>query len=111
MFDRPSPFRFYLVSGLLLVHGVITAKAMVDHGLIGIFLQAFLNWGTGQIFSDLVVSLVLVMSWVLVDARRRGKTGWPWVLVTAVFGSLGPLVYLFLRERALLREAPKVAVV
>jgi hypothetical protein len=55
------------------------------------------SWGT-QILLDLVISLGLVCTWLIGDARRRGRRAWPWVVATPIFGSLSPLLYLVVRE-------------
>jgi len=31
---------------------------------------------------------------MVVDARRRGVTAWPWVVATIALGSIAPLAYL-----------------
>ena len=46
---------------------------------------------------DLFIELVLVGIWMYFDARKRGKSAIPFILITLVLGSLGPLTYLFLR--------------
>lgn len=46
---------------------------------------------------DLVIELTLVSVWMYFDARKRGTSAIPFIVVSAVFGSLGPLAYLFFR--------------
>ena len=46
---------------------------------------------------DLFIALALVSIWMYFDARKRGKSAIPFILMALVFGSLGPLTYLFLR--------------
>jgi hypothetical protein len=46
---------------------------------------------------DLLIALALVSIWMYLDARKRGKSAIPFILMALVFGSLGPLTYLFLR--------------
>jgi hypothetical protein len=46
---------------------------------------------------DLFIELTLVSIWMYFDARKRGTSAIPFILVSAVFGSLGPLAYLFFR--------------
>src|ERR1700752_4141200 len=48
---------------------------------------------------DLFIALALVSIWMYFDARKRGKSAIPFILMALVFGSLGPLTYLFLRVR------------
>jgi hypothetical protein len=46
---------------------------------------------------DLFIELTLVSIWMYFDARKRGTSAIPFIVVSAVFGSLGPLAYLFFR--------------
>jgi hypothetical protein len=46
---------------------------------------------------DLLIELTLVSIWMYFDARRRGTSAIPFIIASAVFGSLGPLAYLFFR--------------
>jgi len=52
---------------------------------------------------DLLIELSLVSIWMYFDARRRGTSAIPFIVMAVFLGSLGPLTYLFLRfgdERA-----------
>ncbi|MGA6971578.1 MAG: hypothetical protein WBY93_08110 [Candidatus Binatus sp.] len=46
---------------------------------------------------DLLIELTLVSIWMYFDARKRGTTAIPFIAIAVVFGSLGPLAYLFFR--------------
>jgi hypothetical protein len=46
---------------------------------------------------ELFIELTLVSIWMYFDARKRGTSAIPFIVVSAVFGSLGPLAYLFFR--------------
>jgi hypothetical protein len=46
---------------------------------------------------DLFIELALVSIWMYFDARKLEKSAIPFILMALVFGSLGPLTYLFLR--------------
>ena len=56
-------------------------------------------WGA-QILADFLIALAIALGWVVVDARRRGLSYWPFVALTLTLGSIGPLGYLVYRERA-----------
>lgn len=43
---------------------------------------------------DLLISLGLVLTWLWRDAREHGRSPLPYVLVTVLTGSIGPLLYL-----------------
>ena len=50
-----------------------------------------------QVSLDLVISISLVSLWMIRDARERGVSVVPYLLVTLTLGSIGPLLYLFRR--------------
>lgn len=78
--------------------GVLSTIALVDVGYIGIIKPHFRSWGAAQVFTDLVIVAVLVVGWMINDARGRGVNPWPYVALTVVAGSFGPLLYLIVRE-------------
>jgi len=82
----------------ILVFGALTAMALVDVGYLGILLPHFQSWGGGQVLADLVILAVLACMWMVEDARRCGLKPWPFVLLTLLAGSFGPLAYLLVRE-------------
>ncbi|MEM8660965.1 MAG: DUF2834 domain-containing protein [Pseudomonadota bacterium] len=79
---------------LLVPFTVLTAYTVVQVGYIGIFDYQRHSPAGWQVFADLVIALLLVLTWLIVDARRNGRNPWPWVVVTLVSGSFGPLLYL-----------------
>lgn len=89
---------------ILIAFGLLSSYAMWQVGYVGIFTSSFANWGTAQVFCDLVVSSVLIMVWMVSDARARGLNAWPFVVVTLLAGSFGILFYLLRRGV----EAPAV---
>ncbi len=89
-----------VVLSLLVPFSLLSTYAMWEVGYIGIFTSSFSNWGTVQVLCDLVVVCVLAMIWMVNDARARGLNAWPYVVVTLLAGSFGPLLYLLRRGRA-----------
>lgn len=83
---------------LLGVHSAITARALMDKSYLELFAFAFQGWPQFQIFSDLTASITLVSSWMIWDARKKGRTVWPYVVATVLTGSFGPLTYLLVGE-------------
>ncbi|MFK8051443.1 MAG: DUF2834 domain-containing protein [Woeseiaceae bacterium] len=87
---------FLLILGL--PFAALTAYSIYDVGLIGIF-QHLLDGSAGwQVFADLVIALVLVMSWMINDARKIGRNVWPYIAATFLLGSFGPLAYLLTQK-------------
>ena len=77
--------------------GALSATALLDVGYFGIIAPHFKSWGAGQVFADLVIMCVLGCIWMLHDARAHGLNAWPFVFLTLLAGSFGPLFYLLLR--------------
>ncbi len=82
------------LAGFLTLCGV----AIAQHGYTGFFELATANWATRTLFADLVVALALVVAWMVRDARERGIRLAPYLIVTLLLGSAGPLLYLIRRE-------------
>lgn len=91
--QRLRPF-FILVAVLFTAYSTMV---VVDHGYTGFISLALREaWGM-QMLLDLCISLTMVSSLLVIDARRRKRAAWPWVVITALLGSVGPLWYLVLR--------------
>lgn len=84
---------------LLLDFSVLTAVEIFRHGYTGYLRIAFTDLSAGIILADLAIALLLVVAWMIQDARARKVTVWPYVVLTMVLGSVGPLAYLVLRPR------------
>lgn len=88
-----NPKRMWAIV-LLIPFTLLTLYAVAEVGFIGIFdyqRQSPAGW---QVFVDLVIALVLVLAWLIHDAKKSGRNPWPYVAVTLVAGSFGPLLYL-----------------
>lgn len=90
-----------LLGIVLAVFGFETVWAIGQFGYVGFF-ENLLNAGfpTQLVAFDLVIALSLVMVWMWNDARERGATLWPYLVLTLALGSVGPLLYLIRRESA-----------
>jgi Terpene cyclase DEP1 len=76
----------------------LTLMALLDHGVMGIFQHQFSNLAGWQVWVDLAIALGLILVWLVPDARERQINPWPWVVLTMVAGSFGPLIYLMVRK-------------
>ena len=83
---------------VIVLFGALTAVAVADVGILGIFRPHFQAWGPAQVFADLVILAVLACFWMVRDGRAHGLNPWPFVVLTVLAGSFGPLFYLVLRE-------------
>ena len=78
---------------------LLTGYALYTVGFIGILDYHRHSPAGWQVFTDLVISLVLLLTFIVPDARRHGRNPWLWVIGTLVAGSIAPLVYLALYGR------------
>ncbi len=86
---------------LLLVLGFITLDfavlsgyALMQHGYWGLFEYQLGSAAGWQVLADLIIVCLLAMAWMIQDARKTGRTVWPYLLMTAFLGAFGPLAYL-----------------
>lgn len=79
----------------------LTAFVVVKHGYIGFFAELLSSWPGILATTDLTIALVLISIWMLIDARKHGLSVLPYLVVTLLTGSLGPLAYLIRREWAI----------
>ncbi len=85
-----------LAIAILLPFGALTAYALNAVGYWGLFEYQLASPGGWQVFVDLVIALVLFCGWMIADARRNGRTVWPYLVATLFLGSFGPLFYLLM---------------
>lgn len=86
---------------LLVPFLALTAYAIFDVGYIGIFDYHRHSSAGWQVFTDLVIALILVLGWLIRDAKKNGRNPWPFVIATLFIGSIAPLVYVVTgKERA-----------
>lgn len=84
---------------LLIPFCILTLYALFDVGYIGIFDYHRHSSAGWQVFSDLVIALILASCWVISDARANNRSPLPWLLITLFLGSIGPLLYLAFRPK------------
>ncbi|GBO87711.1 DUF2834 domain-containing protein [Marinobacter salsuginis] len=76
--------------------------AGADQSLLAFGAQLMSSPNTAQVVIDLYILAALACVWMYQDAKIRGKgLGYliPFFVITAVFVSAGPLLYLVLRGR------------
>lgn len=72
----------------------LTVYSIVQHGYLGLFEYQLASSAGWQVLADLVILGALAMVWMIADARRSGRTVWPYLIATLTLGSFGPLAYL-----------------
>ncbi len=77
----------------------LNVYAVAQHGYVGVFEAALATPAGVAVFVDLCISLsLLALCWLVPDARDRGLSALPYLVLTVAFGSIGPLIYLIRRE-------------
>jgi len=71
-----------------------TGYAVWVHGYVGIFEVLLANPAGLLASTDLLIALSLASVWMWQDAQKRGISAVPYLVVTALLGSAGPLLYL-----------------
>lgn len=79
---------------ILIPFTVLSGYALAQVGYLGIWAYNRYSPAGWQVLTDLVIALVLVLSWLIPEARKNNRNPWPWVLATMLTGSFGPLLYL-----------------
>ena len=92
-----------LALAILIPFSLLTAYAVAEVGYIGIFDYQRHSPAGWQVIADLVIALLLVLLWLVNDARKNGRSPWPWVALTLATGSFGPLLYILFAYK---RETP-----
>jgi hypothetical protein len=95
------------LSVVLAAFSALSAYAVAQVGYVGVFQLALANVATTTAFVDLGIALSLVLAWMWRDARERGASFLPYAILTAAAGSVGPLLYLIVREADTAVRAPE----
>ena len=79
---------------LLIPFTLLTLYALYTVGYVGVLSHLLEGPAGWQIFADLAIACLLVLSWIIPEARKAGRNPWPYVVLTFLMGSFGPLLYL-----------------
>ena len=77
-----------------------TFWVIAQTGLVGFYEQLLRTPAGWQVFADIVIALVLVLTWMWRDAADSARRFWPYAILTLTLGSIGPLLYLLLMPSA-----------
>ncbi len=84
---------------ILIPFSILSAYAVFQVGYIGIFDYQRHSPAGWQVLIDLVIACVLILTWMIPEAKRKGRNPWPFVTITLFLGSFGPLLYLATEKR------------
>ncbi len=79
---------------ILIPFTVLSLYAVYKVGYVGIFDYHRHSPAGWQVFADLVIACVLILVWLIPEAKKNGINPWPYVVITVFLGSFGPLLYL-----------------
>jgi hypothetical protein len=78
----------------------VSVMLQAEQSLIDFGFSLMSRPDTAQVVIDLYLLAILAGIWMYKDARKRGRSGLsvaPYLLITAIFVSIGPLLYLVVR--------------
>lgn len=78
----------------------VSVMLAAEQSLIEFGISLMSRPDTAQVVIDLYLLATLAGIWMFRDARQRGQSAWsviPYLLLTAIFVSIGPLLYLVVR--------------
>ncbi len=86
-----------LAAVVLVAFTAFSLWVVAEDGLLGfVTLAGREPWGL-QMLLDLVLAFTMLAGFLVRDARARGLSAWPYVLLIAGTGSIGALAYLVRR--------------
>ncbi len=88
-----QPLRLFALA-LLLPFSVLSVYAVQQVGYWGIFEYHLPSPAGWQVFTDLVIAIILIAVWMIRNARETGRNVIPYLILSVFLGSIGPLLYL-----------------
>ena len=88
----------FAVLALFIPFAIYTTYVLLQVGYMGLIKDATVNLSAIQVLLDLVIVCLLACVWMYQDAKAKGRNPWPFLAVTLVGGSFGPLLYLLFGE-------------
>jgi hypothetical protein len=89
-----------LVALIAFASYTVSVMLQAEQSLLDFGISLMSRPDTAQVVIDLYLLATLAGIWMYRDARKRGRSGLsvvPYLLVTAIFVSVGPLLYLVVR--------------
>ena len=89
-----------LVALIAFASYTISVMLQAEQSLVDFGISLMSRPDTAQVVIDLYLLATLAAIWMYKDARKRGRSVasvMPYLLITAIFVSVGPLLYLVVR--------------
>jgi hypothetical protein len=90
-----------LIALIVFAGYTVSVMLQAEQSLLDFGISLMSRPDTAQVVIDLYLLATLAGIWMYKDARKRGQSGLsvvPYLLVTAIFVSVGPLLYLVVRS-------------
>jgi hypothetical protein len=85
----------WIIAAVFVSFAILNVITLAEDGMQGlIHLLESRNLWAYALMVDLAISLGLIISWMIADARAKGRNSLPYVVLTIALGSIGPLLYL-----------------
>jgi hypothetical protein len=82
----------------LIGFGALNVYALAAAGLGALVPALGFNAWSAVLTVDLAIALGMACTWMYRDATRRGKSPIPYIALTIATGSIGPLLYVLMRD-------------
>lgn len=83
-----------LAWSMLIPFTLLTFYAIYKVGYWGVIDNQLHNPAGWQVFADLIIACVLLLTLIWPDAKKTGRNIWPYLIITVFLGSFGPLLYI-----------------
>ena len=84
----------------LVLFGAFSVWVVSEIGYLGIVEYHLPHPAGWQVFIDLVIACILLLAIIVPDAKAKGRNPWPFVVLTVLLGSIGPLAYFATQKKA-----------
>ena len=79
---------------VLVLFGGFTGVLLVEDGFPALIALVLRERLALQMLLDITIAIVLFLTWMIPDAKKRGIPAWPYVVTCLFLGSIGALAYL-----------------
>jgi len=92
--------RVIALTTALAAFGGYSLWLLFEVGYVAIWQAGIASTAAFQILADLIIACLIIGTWMITDARKRGVVVWPWIIGVFATGTIAILAYLLVRECA-----------